>query len=96
MMKLKVCAEMPGANTSVHYRAILENPNHVAGMLFSGYSELIAFIVEMPIDYVVVLIHNQGNIPYGYRLDSEAIKDSISFYQSGKRGRKRVIEVGNE
>lgn len=30
------------------------------------------------------------------RLDSRGIRDSINFYQSGKRGRKRVIEAGDE
>ena len=91
MMKLKIWAEAPTT-----FRAILENPNHVAHLTFNKSDELIAFIVEMPIDYVVVLIHNQSTLEYGYRLDSRGIKDSINFYQSGKRGRKRVIDVGDE
>jgi hypothetical protein len=90
-MKLKVYAEAPN-----QYRAILENPNHVAGMVFSSHDDLIAFIVEMPITYVVVMINLQGNVAYGYRLDSEELKTAVAFYQSGKKGRKRVIYFGNE
>lgn len=95
-MKLKVYTELTGQHNFTHYHAILENPNHVASMIFSTYSELIAFIVEMPITYVVVLIHLQGSISYGSRLDSEGLKDAVMFYQSGKKGRKRVIDFGNE
>ena len=91
MMKLKVWAEGP-----VTFRAILENPNHVAHLTFNRSDELIAFIVEMPIDYVAVIIHNQSTLEYGFRLDSRGLRDSINFYQSGKRGRKRSISVGDE
>lgn len=88
VMKLKIYAEGPNK-----YRAILENPAHVAGMLFGSYDELIAFIVNMPITTVAILIHNQNQLPYGFRIDSEMIKDAISAYQANRRGKKKDIGV---
>lgn len=90
-MVLKVYTE--GVNA---YRAIVENERgHVAGMLFSSYTDLIAFILDMPITAVKVLIHSQSTVAYGYRLDSTMIRDSIDMVQATRRGKNKRIEVFN-
>lgn len=90
-MKLKIYAEGPN-----QYRAILENPAHVAGMVFSSYDDLISFIVNMPITAVAILVHNQNHLAYGFRIDYEMIRDSISAFQANRRGKKREISVNCE